>query len=109
MKLELIFVGKHLGKALFTKRANDGMFFSVPDDVFAAKLIESGVYSLEFTVDHATPKLNGCADVEIIVVNGFVSEEPKFLRTVSGKPLHHDIQNRKISFYAWLDELNAQV
>ena len=109
MKLELIFAGKYNGKALFTKRANDGMFFSVPDNEQTSKLVESGVYDLEFETDYAYPLLNEQADVVSLLVLGMLTKEsiPTFLRTVSGKPLHFDVQGRFATLLTWIDTINS--
>ena len=108
MKLELIFAGKYNGKSLFTKRANDGMFFSVPDNEQTNQLVESGVYELEFETDFAYPRLNSLADVESLLVLGLLTKDttPKFLRTVSGKPLHFDVKERFAQLLTWIDSIN---
>ena len=107
MKLELIFTGKHKNSALFTKRSGkDGMFVSVSDGELTTELLESGVYSLDFEVDHAIPNLNSLGDATGWLVRGNLTGKPEFLRTISGKPLHFDVQERKTKLIEWLTAID---
>ena len=105
VKVELAFAGKIGGRVVFTRRANDGMYYVTPDGEHMSKLVEAGVYEMEFTPDNATPDVDSTGALKRLLISGFVKESPKFLRSLSGKPTHFEIIERFKTLEPWFDSI----
>ena len=100
MKIEAICAGSIGENQVFTRRANDGIFFILPknEDVF-----DGCVYSLELKQENAKVDLNPNGKIKFLAITATTVAPPKMERSITGKKLHIDILKRKERFSEWAE------